>query len=137
MEIEIPFHALACLLGVSKGRHFEFKYKPLIVSNETGMLPVIWEGYHLVNSQTLNAIQTFEDLVSAFRSRRVSDRMKLTALASAPEEFIEVLVGLGGFNYENILTRLDKLSGEMDSEEYLRYLGTLLRQTPLVTELWR
>jgi hypothetical protein len=136
MQIEVPFHALACLWGVSKGRHYEFKYKPLIVSNLTATLPVIWEGYHFIDRQTLTAIETLRTFVETFRHPKVSHRMKLTALASSPEEFIDTLVQLGGFNYETVLERLAQLSGGSDTREYLNQLRELVVQTPLITEIW-
>ena len=98
MQVEVPIHALACLWGVSKGRHYQFKYKPLIVSNETGTLPVIWEGYHCIDRLTLANVETLRTFVETFKHPKVSHRMKLTALASSPDELIEFLVELGGFN---------------------------------------
>ncbi len=136
MQVEVPFHALACLWGVSKGRHYQFKYKPLIVSNETASLPVIWEGYHLVDRQTLAAIDTLRSLVETFRHPKASHRMKLTALASSPDEFFETLIQLGGFGYETVLERLAHLSGNSDVESYLMHLRKLITQTPLITEIW-
>jgi hypothetical protein len=136
MEIEVPFHTLACLWGVSKGRHYEFKYKPLIVSNEADGLPVIWEGYHFVDREALVAMETLRVFVDRFRHPKVSHRMKLTALAASPEEFIDTLIQLGGFNYETVIERLAQLSGGSDVEGYLRELGDLVAQTPLVTEIW-
>jgi hypothetical protein len=136
MEIEVPFHTLTCLQGISKGRHYEFKYKPLLVSNETGTLPVIWEGYHFIDQQALEAIQTLQTFVQAFKSHKVTHRMKLTALASSPEEFVNVLIELGGYGYEGVLERLAQLSGGQPPEQYLRKLRIMVQQTPLITELW-
>jgi len=136
MQIEVPLHALACLWGVSKGRHYQLKYKPLIVSNETATLPVIWEGYHVIDRQTLAAIETLRQFVETFKHPKVRHRMKLTALASSPDEFIETLIQLGGFGYETILDRLDRLSGGADVESYLWQLRELVVQTPLITEMW-
>ena len=112
MKVEVPVHALACLWGVSKGRHYQFKYKPLIVSNETEMLPVIWEGYHFIDRPALAAIETLRTFVETFKHPKVSHRMKLTALASSPHELIDLLVELGGFNYETVLERLARLAGQ-------------------------
>jgi hypothetical protein len=136
MRVEVPFHTLTCLWGVSKGRHYQFKYKPLIVSNETATLPVIWEGYHFIDRQTLTAIEELRLFVETFRHPKVSHRMKLTALASSPEELIETLIELGGFNYETVLGRLMQLSGGSDAGSYLRRLRELVVQTPLITEIW-
>jgi len=136
MHVEVPFHALACLWGVAKGRHYQFKYKPLMVSNETGTLPVIWEGYHFIDRSALDAIEKLGILVETFRHPKVSHRMKLTALASSPEEFIDTLVRLGGFNYETVLERLAQLSGGSDAANYLKHLRELVVQTPLITEIW-
>jgi hypothetical protein len=136
MQVEVPFHALACLWGISKGRHYQFKYKPLIVSNETAALPVIWEGYHFIDRQSLAAIETLRTFVETFRHPKVSHRMKLTALASSPEEFIETLVQLGGFNYETVLDRLTRLSSGSNVESYLRQMRELVVQTPLIAEIW-
>jgi hypothetical protein len=137
MQVEVPFHALACLWGVSKGRHYQFKYKPLMVSNETATLPVIWEGYHFIDRSTLDAIKALRTLVETFRHPKVDHHMKLTALASGPEEFIETLVQLGGYNYETVLERLGRLSGGSDVTDYLKRLRELIVQTPLITEIWR
>ena len=136
MQVEVPVHALACLWGVSKGRHYQFKYKPLIVSNETGMLPVIWEGYHFIDRPALAAIETLRTFVETFKHPKVSHRMKLTALASSPHELIDLLVELGGFNYETVLERLARLAGSARVEDYLKHLRELVAQTPLVTEIW-
>jgi hypothetical protein len=136
MQVEIPIHTLACLWGVSKGRHYQFKYKPLIVSNETATLPVIWEGYHFIDRQTLESIETLRLFLETFRHPKVSHRMKLTALASDPEEFIDTLIQRGGFSYETVLRRLAQLSGELDAQDYLIHLRELIVQTPLITEMW-
>jgi hypothetical protein len=136
MRIEVPLHALACVWGVSKGRHYQFKFKPLIVSNETATLPLVWEGYHFVDRSTLAAVERLGEFVEAFRHPRISHRMKLTALAADPQEFIEVLIGLGGFNYETIVDRISQLSGGADTRSYLGELSELVVQTPLVLEIW-
>jgi hypothetical protein len=136
MKVEVPVHTLACLWGVSKGRHYQFKYKPLIVSNETGMLPVIWEGYHFIDRPALTSIGELQAFVSTFKHPKVSHRMKLTALASSPNELIDLLVELGGFNYETVLERLARLAGRSSAEDYLKHLRKLVVQTPLVTEIW-
>jgi hypothetical protein len=136
MEIEVPFHTLACLWGAEKGRHYELKYKPLIVSNETAGLPVIWEGYHFVDQEVLGAIETLQTFVDSFRHPEVSHRMKLTALVASPEEFIETLIQPGRFNYETVIERLAQLSGGADVQDYLRQMRDLVVQTPLVTEIW-
>lgn len=136
MRVEVPFHTLTCLWGVSKGRHYQFKYKPLIVSNETATLPVIWEGYHFIDRQTLTAIEELRLFVETFRHPKVSHRMKLTALASSPEELVETLIELGGFNYETVLSRLTQLSGGSGAGSYLKRLRELVVQSPLITEIW-
>lgn len=136
MRVEVPFHALACVWGTSKGRHFELKYKPLIVSNETASLPIIWEGYHFLDEMTLDAIQRLQAFVGNFGSRRVTHRMKLTALAESPQEFVTTMMDLGGYGYATILERLDQLSEGGDPLEYLSRVRNLVRQTPLVYELW-
>jgi len=136
MEVEVPFHALACVWGTSKGRHFELKYKPLIVSNETASFPIIWEGYHLLDKSTLEAIQRLAAFVESFGSRSVSHRMKLTALAESPQEFVATMTELGGYGYATILERLDQLSKGEEPLKYLSYMRNLLRKTPLIYELW-
>jgi len=136
MQVEVPFHALACLWGVSKGRHYEFKYKPLLVSNETGILPIIWEGYHFVDRETLSAIESLRAFVEAFRQPRVTPRMMLTALASGPQEFVEILIDPGRFGYGTILERIGQLSDGADAMSYLREMREWVVQTPLVTEIW-
>ncbi len=136
MQIEVPFHALACVWGTSKGRHFELKYKPLIVSNETASLPIIWEGYHFLDDATLKAIHQFEAFVRSFGSREVTHRMKLTALSESPQEFVATMIERGGYGYATILKRLQQLAKEEEPLEYLLHMRHLLRQTPLVYELW-
>jgi hypothetical protein len=136
MRVEVPFHALVCVWGTSKGRHFELKYKPLVVSNETASLPIIWEGYHLLDKGMLEAIQRLQAFVESFGSHRVSHRMKLTALAESPQEFVATMTELGGYGYATILERLDQLSKGKEPLKYLSYLRNLLRQTPLIYELW-
>jgi hypothetical protein len=136
MQVEVPFHTLVCLWGVSKGRHYQFKYKPLIVSNEATTLPIVWEGYHFVDRQTLAAIKRLRAFVDTFKHPEVSHRMKLTALASGPEEFVETLIQLGGFNYETVLDRLARLSEGSDTRSYLKQMRDLVVQTPLITEMW-
>jgi hypothetical protein len=136
MQVEVPFHTLVCLWGVSKGRHYQFKYKPLIVSNEATTLPVVWKGYHFIDQRTLAAIERLRTFVDTFRHPKVSHRMKLTALVSSPEEFVETLIQLGGFNYETVLDRLARLSGGSDTRAYLKQMRNLVVQTPLITEIW-
>jgi hypothetical protein len=136
VSVEVPVHALVCLWGVSKGRHFQLKYKPLIVSNETATLPIIWDGYHLVDQDTLAAIHAIESLVAAFKHPKISNRMKVTALASSPTEFIDTLVELGGFNYETVVSRLTQVSSDKDVQRYLNDLSALIARMPILTEIW-
>lgn len=136
MEVEVPFHALACVWGTSRGRHFELKYKPLIVSNKTAAFPIVWEGYHILDRDTLSAIQELDRFVKTFRSRGVSHRMKLTALADSPQAFIHMMIEVGGYGYKKILRRLQKLSKGDDPLNYLLEVRSLVRQTPLANELW-
>lgn len=136
MDIEIPCQSLLAVLGVAKPRHFELKYKPLTTSNHQGVLPLIWEGYHLIDAQTLEAARQLASLVSQIKSRKVNHRMKLTALAAGPAAFMDLLVEQGGHNYEKLYDRLGALCGNGDPVAYLAHLRKLIQQYPLLTELW-
>jgi hypothetical protein len=137
IRVEIPFHALVCLFGISKGRHYEFKYKPLMVSNETGMLPVVWEGYHLIDAETIQVLAELEQLLSKTRSAdEDANNMRIPALLSDPNEFLGVLVEPGGFNYETLIERLRELARGTSVQDYLASLQSKLRQHPLAVELW-
>ena len=124
------------MLGVSKGRHFEFKFKPLTSSNHQGVLPVVWKGYHLLDAQALDAARELSRFVKFFKSRRVKYRMKVIALTSSPAEFIDLMVDLGGYGYEGVLERLGKLSGDTKPTAYLLQLRELINRYPLISELW-
>jgi hypothetical protein len=137
IQVEVPFQALVCLFGTSKGRHYEFKYKPLIVSSETGTLPVVWEGYHLVDAETIQALAELERLLSKTRSANEdANNMRIPALLSDPNEFLGILVEPGGFNYETLIERLRGLSGGTSVQGYLAALQSKLYQHPLAVELW-
>ena len=137
IQVEVPFHALVCLFGISKGRHYEFKYKPLMVSNETGMLPVVWEGYHLVDAETIQALAELERLLSKTRSAdEDANNMRIPALLSDPNEFLGILVEPGGFNYETLIERLRELAGGTSVQGYLAALQSKLYQHSLAVELW-
>ncbi len=136
MNIEVPFQSLTAVLGVSKGRHFQLKYKPLTTSNWQGTIPIIWEGYHLVDDQALAAARQLSAFVTQFKSRRVNHRMKLTALADSPAAFMDLLVEQGGYNYERIYDRLHTLSGNGDPIAYLAQLRESIRRYPIIIELW-
>jgi hypothetical protein len=136
LDIEVPFQSLVAVLGVAKPRHFEIKFKPLTTSNHQGTIPVIWEGYHLLDKQALNAARQLAGFVSHFKSRRVNHRMKLTALAAGSATFLDLLVELGGYNYETLYDRLQILSGNRDSMDYLSELRELIYHYPVITELW-
>jgi hypothetical protein len=137
MQVEIPFQTLVCTQGTWPGRYFDLKYKPLTVSNRTDSLPIVWEGYHLINENTLAAIQELQSFVKTFSSREVKHRVKLTALAESPQAFIDLMIEKGGYGYTTILERLDHLSEGGDPLEYLLQMRDLLRRTPLINELWR
>jgi hypothetical protein len=62
--------------------------------------------------------------------------MKLTALAESPQEFIATMTELGGYGYATVLERLDQLSAGEEPLNYLSQIRDLLRQTPLIYELW-
>jgi hypothetical protein len=136
LEIEIPFHTLICLWGASKGRHYELKYKPLIVSNESGTLPVVWEGYHFVDRQALSALAEVSEFVEAFGSRDVTPRMRVTAVATDPDTFIDTMVSLGGFGYETVMKRLSTLAGDSDPIQYLYEVQSMIQQTPILMEVY-
>ena len=136
MGIEVPFQSLTSVLGVSKGRHFQLKYKPLTTSNHQGVIPVIWEGYHLIDAQALAAARQLSNFVTHFKSRRVNHRMKLTALATSPAVLIDLLIEQGGYNYETLYDRLHALAGNEDTITYLAQLRELIHRYPIITELW-
>jgi hypothetical protein len=109
----------------------------LIVSNETGTLPVVREGYHLVDSETIRVLAELNQLLSKTRSvSEKANRMRIPALLSDPNEFLDVLVERGGFNYETLIERLSKLAGGVSVQDYLMILQNKLRQHPLAVELW-
>lgn len=136
LDIEVPFQSLVAVLGVAKPRHFELKFKPLTTSNHQGTIPVIWEGYHLLDKRALDAARQLADFVSHFKSRRVNHRMKLTALAAGSATFLDLLVELGGYNYETLYDRLQMLSGNRNPMDYLSELRELIYHYPVITELW-
>ncbi len=136
LEVEIPFHTLICLWGTSKGRHYELKYKPLIVSNESGTLPVVWEGYHFLDRQALSALMEVNRFVKAFGSRDVTPRMRVTAVATGPDTFIDTMVSLGGFGYETVMKRLSTLAGGSDPVQYLYKVQSMIQRTPILMEIW-
>lgn len=136
MDIEVPYQSLINVLGVSKGRHFQLKFKPLTSSNHQGALPVVWEGYHLLDTQALAAARQLADFVAHFPSQRVKHRTKLVALASGPAEFMDLMVELGGYGYEGLLDRLQTLSGGQNPEAYLLQLKELVHRYPIMSEIW-
>jgi len=137
IRVEVPFHTLACVVGAKSGRHYELKFKPLLVSNEMGTLPVVHDGYHFIDRAAVSAIEEVQRFLGRFRSSKVSDRMKVTAIAADPREFTTIMVESGGFNYETVHERLAELTDEDDVYEYLKRLGTLVMQYPIIRELWR
>jgi hypothetical protein len=137
IQIEVPFHTLVCVVGAKSGRHYELKFKPLLVSNEMGTLPIVHDGYHFIDKAAVDAVIRVQQLLRRFRARQVTDRMKVTAIATDPREFIAMLVELGGFNYETVHQRLTELAGGEDSYTYLEDLRTTMLQYPIITELWR
>jgi hypothetical protein len=137
IQVEVPFHTLVCVVGAKSGRHYELKFKPLLVSNEMGTLPIVHDGYHFIDKAAVDAVTRVQQLLRRFRARQVTDRMKVTAIATDPREFIAMLVELGGFNYETVHQRLTELAGGGDSHTYLEDLRTTMLQYPIITELWR
>jgi len=137
MGIEVPFHTLICIMGNAQGRHYELKFKPLAVSNKTGMLPVVCEGYHFINSESLEAIREVGALLQGLRAKGVTDRMKVAALASGPNEFVNLMIGIGGYNAETVLEQLAKLAPGQNPIDYLEDLSVRIHQNPLTFELWR
>lgn len=137
IQVEVPFHTLVCVVGAKSGRHYELKFKPLLVSNEMGVLPIVHDGYHFIDKAAVDAVTRVQQLLRRFRSRQVTDRMKVTAIATDPREFIAMLVELGGFNYETVHQRLTELAGGEDSHAYLEDLRNTMLQYPIITELWR
>ncbi len=137
MAVEVPLQVLACLWGIEKGRHYELKYKPLMVSNRTGTLPIVREGYHLVDSNTVAALADLERLLSKTNSADEEvNGMRVSALLVDPNEFLGILTERGGFNYETLIERLHELAGAATIQEYLATMQVKLRQHPLALELW-
>ena len=137
IRVEVPFHTLVCVVGAKSGRHYELKFKPLLVSNEMGMLPIVHDGYHFIDQAAVSAIEEIQRFLARFRSPKAKDRMKVTAIAADPREFTTVMVELGGFNYETVHERLAELADGGDAYEYLKHLQTLVMQYPIIRELWR
>ena len=124
------------MVGTKSGRHYELKFKPLLVSNEMGMLPVVHDGYHFIDQATVSGIEEVERFLARFQSSKVSDRMKVTAIAADPRELTSVMVELGGFNYDTVYERLVELANGGDAYEYLKHLELLVMQYPIIRELW-
>jgi hypothetical protein len=101
------------------------------------MLPVVLDGYHFIDQTAVSAIEEVERFLGRFRSSKVSDRMKVTAIAAEPRELTTVMVELGGFNYDTVHERLVELADGGDAYEYLEHLRTLVMQYPIIRELWR
>jgi len=137
IRVEVPFHTLACVVGAKSGRHYELKFKPLLVSNEMGTLPVVHDGYHFIDQAAVNAIEEVQRFLGRFRSPKVSDRMKVTAVAADPREFTAVMVELGGFNYGTVHERLVELANGGNAYEYLKHLRMLVMQYPIIRELFQ
>jgi hypothetical protein len=137
VDIEIPFNSLTCIMGNTRGKHYELKYKPLLVGNKTGVLPLVCDGFHLVDVATLEAINQVQTLVRTLRGKGVSDSMKISALASSPADLVDVMTSIGGCNIETVLQQLQGLGNGEEPLVYLTRLGNLVHKYPLVTELWR
>jgi hypothetical protein len=137
IQVEVPFHTLACVMGAKSGRHYELKFKPLLVSNTAGTLPIVHDGYHFIDQSAANAIREIQRFVDRFRSPKVKDRLKVTSIATKPEEFVNVMVELGGFNYGTIHERLAELAKNNDTFAYLEHLQALVTQYPIIREIWR
>jgi hypothetical protein len=71
IRVEVPFHTLACVVGAKSGRHYELKFKPLLVSNEMGTLPVVHDGYHFIGQAAVDAIEEVQRFLGRFRSSKV------------------------------------------------------------------
>lgn len=137
VDIEIPFNNLTCIKGNTQGKHYELKFKPMLVSNKNGTIVVVCDGYHLVDLATLDAIEEIQALVRTLRGKGVSDPMKISALASSPSDLIEVMTAIGGCNIETTLQNLQTLANGETPLIYLERLRDSIRKYPLVTELWR
>jgi len=135
IRVEVPFHALACLVGTKSGRHYELKFKPLMVSNKIEILPIVHDGYHFVNQAAVSAIDEVQRFLRRFRSSKVSDRMKVMAISTDPSELTTLMVDLGGFNYDTVHERLAELANGGDAYEYLNHLKALITRYPIIAEL--
>lgn len=137
VDIEIPFANLTCIMGNTQGKHYELKFKPMLVSNKNGTIAVVCDGYHLVDTATLDAIEQIHALIRTLRGKGVSDSMKISALASSPGDLIEVMTATGGCNIETTLQNLRSLASGESALVYLERLRDSIHRYPLVTELWR
>lgn len=138
IQVEIPVHALVGV-AVRPGnpRHYELKFKPLMVSNELGTLPVVSHGYHFIDQGAVQAIEEIERFLECFRSSKVSVGRKIAAIATDPQEFVALMVEVAKFNYETVHERLVELANGADATWYLRHLRTLVTQYTIIRELWR
>ncbi len=137
VAIEVPFASLTCIMGNTKGKHYELKFKPLQISNKTGTLPIVCDSFHLADAETLTAVGEVQSLVRTLRGKGVSDSMKVSALASSPADLVDVMTNVGGCNIETVLNHLAALARGEEPLSYLERVRTLIHKYPLVTELWR
>lgn len=138
IQVEIPVHALVGM-AVQPGnrRHYELKFKPLLVSNELGTLPVVSHGYHFIDQGAVQAMEEIERFLECFRSSKVKDRRKIAAIATDPQEFVALMVDVAEYKYETVHERLVELADGADATWYLRHLRTLVTQYTIIRELWR
>jgi len=141
-EIEVPFQALICLTGVKNEKHFELKFKPLVVSNLSGNLPVIRDGFHFVDKGTLNAMEEIQSLVLKFRpidpiaKKRWKDTWVVAAVRAGNEEFLQLMTGQGRFSIEQINKTFDELSTGGEPHAYLKELRDQMSRYPIILEQW-
>ncbi len=141
-EIEVPFRALISLAGVKNEKHFELKFKPMVVSNLSGNLPVIRNGFHFVDKETLEAMEEIQSLTRKFRptdpiaKKRWKDSWIVTAVRVGDEEFLQLMTGLGGFSVERINKALEELSHGGEPYAYLKQLRDQMSRYPIILEQW-
>jgi len=137
-EIEVPFQALICLAGVQNEKHFELKFKPLVVSNLSGSLPVIRDGFHFVDKATLDAMEDIQSLTRKFHrnDRRWKDSWTVAAVKAGNQEFLRLVTELGGFSFEQVNQALDELSNGGEPHVYLKELRDQMSRYPIILEQW-
>jgi len=136
VDIEVPFSCLVCVVAATRNKHHELKFKPFMVSNKARTIPVVLRGFHFFDAASRDTVIQIQDLTLAL-GKKVKDSMKISALASSPDELLEVMVNKGGANIEKVLNQLELAAGSDPIDKYLERMQELIRKYPLVREIWR